>query len=42
MLAVGEAVPDATVWIAPRETVNLRDLEGPYLLIFYYFDWSST
>ena len=44
MLAVGDRIPDATVWLAPRETVRLEDLvhEGPILLVFYLFDWSST
>jgi len=26
MLTVGDQVPDATVWFAPRETVSLRDV----------------
>ena len=44
MLAVGDRIPDATVWAAPRETVRLHELveEGPILLVFYLFDWSST
>jgi hypothetical protein len=33
-----------TVQSAPGEEVRLRDLaaEGPLLLLFYLFDWSST
>lgn len=44
MIGVGERVPDVRVWRAPREPVELRELagEGPYLLLFYLFDWSST
>ncbi len=44
MLAVGDRIPDATVWVAPRETVRLDELaqDGPILLVFYLFDWSST
>jgi hypothetical protein len=44
MLAVGEQIPDARVWLAPQEPVSLRELaaEGPLLLLFYLFDWSAT
>ena len=44
MLAVGDAVPDATLWLAPRERVSLLDVveEHPALFFFYLFDWSST
>ena len=44
MLSPGDRLPDATAWVAPREPVSLRDLaaEGPMLLVFYLFDWSST
>jgi peroxiredoxin len=44
MLAAGDRIPDAQVWLAPREQVRLRELaaEGPILLLFYLFDWSST
>ena len=44
MLQVGDRVPEARVWIAPREEVALRTLveDGPVLLVFYLFDWSST
>ena len=44
MLAVGERIPDATVWTAPRETHTLGEVlaGGPTLLVFYLFDWSST
>lgn len=44
MIAAGEAVPTARVWLTPRDEVELSGLaEGsPYLLLFYLFDWSST
>jgi hypothetical protein len=44
MLAVGEGIPDAQIWIGPRERVSVRDLarEKPLLLVFYLFDFSST
>jgi peroxiredoxin len=44
MLGVGDRVPDATVWTAPHERQNLKELlaAGRVLLLFYLFDWSST
>jgi hypothetical protein len=44
VLAVGDRIPDAHVWLAPRERVALADLaaDGPALFLFYLFDWSST
>ena len=45
MIQVGERAPDARVWLAPNEPVQLRDLAAggePILLLFYLFDWSST
>ena len=44
MLGSGDRVPDAFVWTPSRERVSLRTLveEGPILLVFYLFDWSST
>jgi len=44
VLRVGERVPHATVWLTTSETVSLDELaaEGPFLLFFYLFDWSST
>jgi hypothetical protein len=37
-------LPGATVWLESRDPTRLRDLvaEGPILLFFYLFDWSST
>jgi peroxiredoxin len=44
VLEVGDPIPDAMVWTAPREVASLRELlaDGPVLLVFYLFDWSST
>ncbi len=44
MLAVGDPVPDATVWLGPREQHSIAEIaaEGPVLLLFYLFDWTST
>ena len=44
MLAPGDALPDARVWIDTRERMSVRELasDGPILLLFYLFDWSST
>jgi hypothetical protein len=45
MLAVGDRIPgDACVWTTPRENATLDELvsDGPILLLFYLFDWSST
>lgn len=44
MIAVGEQPPDARIWLTPNESAQLSELggQGPYLLLFYVFDWSST
>ena len=44
MLRIGDRIPDVTVQSAPGSEVRLRDLvaDGPVLLLFYLFDWSST
>jgi peroxiredoxin len=44
VLAVGDRIPDAKLWLAPREPISLRELveEGPVLVLFYLFDWSGT
>jgi peroxiredoxin len=44
MLAVGDRIPEAVVWTTPQETATLVQLvaDGPILLLFYLFDWSST
>jgi hypothetical protein len=44
MLGVGEKLPEATVFLGPNEPLSLNELveDGPKLLVFYLFDWSST
>lgn len=44
MLEAGNRVPDARVWLAPRESLSLDDLveNGAVLVLFYLFDWSGT
>jgi hypothetical protein len=44
VLGVGDRVPEATVFLGPREALTLAELveDGPKLLVFYLFDWSST
>ena len=44
MLDVGDRIPEATVFLGPNEPLTLRELvdDGPKLLVFYLFDWSST
>ena len=44
MLEVGNRVPAARVWTTPQESATLEELvsDGPVLLVFYLFDWSST
>jgi hypothetical protein len=44
MLAVGDPIPEANVWTAPRTPQPLRDVFAgkAALIVFYLFDWSST
>lgn len=44
MLSSGDRVPDATVFLGPDEPISMHELleDGPKLLVFYLFDWSST
>jgi peroxiredoxin len=44
MLEVGSPIPEARVWTTPQESATLAQLvsDGPILLLFYLFDWSST
>ena len=44
MLAEGEQLPETTVFLGPNEPVTMAELmeDGPKLLVFYLFDWSST
>jgi len=44
VLVPGDQVPDATVWMAPREPGRIPNLvdETPALFLFFLFAWSST
>jgi peroxiredoxin len=44
VLGVGDPIPDERVWATPQQTATLTELvaDGPILLLFYLFDWSST
>jgi hypothetical protein len=44
MLAVGDSIPQTSVWVGPRERHTIEEIveDGPVLLVFYLFDWSST
>ena len=44
MIQVGNRIPEARVWTTPQESATLAEIarEGPILLLFYLFDWSST
>jgi peroxiredoxin len=44
VLDVGDAIPAARVYRAPGDEASLAELaaDGPMLLLFYLFDWSST
>ena len=44
MLAVGDRIPEATVCVGPRERHTIVEIveDGPVLLLFYLFDWTST
>jgi hypothetical protein len=40
----GDRVPNATVWMAPREPVSCENLVAgrSALFVFFLFAWSST
>lgn len=44
MLEEGQSIPEARLWLGPREQVSLAEIveEGPALFFFYLFDWSAT
>jgi hypothetical protein len=44
MTQPGDRVPNPTVFLGPNEPLGILDLveDGPKLLVFYLFDWSST
>jgi peroxiredoxin len=44
VLGAGDPIPDVRVWTTPQESASLAEIvrDGPILLLFYLFDWSST
>ena len=45
MLGIGDPAPlEATVWRPPAEATTIGVLvdDGPILLLFYFWDWTST
>jgi hypothetical protein len=44
VLEAGDPVPLATIFLGPNEALTTHELveDGPKLLLFYLFDWSST
>jgi hypothetical protein len=44
MLALGDRIPNAQIFLGPNEPLTTLELvqDGPKLLVFYLFDWSST
>jgi hypothetical protein len=44
VLGPGDQVPDATVWLTPREPATIADLveDRSALFVFLLFAWSST
>ena len=43
-MSIGQRAPDARVQRGPGDETTIASLwaEGPILLVFYLFDWSST
>ena len=44
MIEAGQSAPGVRVYRAPGEATTVAELwaDGPVLLVFYLFDWSST
>jgi peroxiredoxin len=45
VIGPGDRLPDATVWVDPGgEQLQLDELaaDGPFLLLFYLYDWTPT
>jgi hypothetical protein len=48
VIGPGERVPQATVWIDPDDdgegglALDALAADGPFLLLFYLYDWTST
>ena len=47
MIEIGGPVPEATVWVEPDEggdglALGKLHAGGPFLLLFYLYDWTGT
>jgi hypothetical protein len=44
VLSAGDHVPEASVWLAPREQRTCAELAAEHhaLFVFFLFAWSST
>jgi hypothetical protein len=44
VLGEGDRIPEARVWLGPREQVTIAEIvtDAPALFFFYLFDWSAT
>jgi hypothetical protein len=48
VIGTGEPVPSVTVWIDPDDggeggvSLDALAADGPFLLLFYLFDWTGT
>jgi len=44
LLTTGDRIPEAKVWLAPREPTTTTALveDAPALFLFFLFAWSST
>jgi hypothetical protein len=44
VLGVGDRIPEAGVWLGPREPARMTDLvaDGHALFLFCLYAWSST
>jgi hypothetical protein len=44
LLSAGDQVPEATVWLAPREPATCAELvaDRAALFLFFLFAWTST
>jgi hypothetical protein len=40
----GDRIPNTRIFLGPDEPLTMLELvdDGPKLLVFYLFDWSST
>jgi hypothetical protein len=44
VLETGDQIPEAHVWLAPREPVTMSELvaDGPALFVFFLFAWAKV